>query len=533
MKQLKEKVRWSMLPLSYKLAVYFLLIVFAMLILLWTFQIVFLDSFYKTIKSTQVEQYAKQISISIRNDNNIETTISNASKRNEMSVYLYDTSSPIFLKRYTSDYNNPSGKSEFEEHQAYRYYRKALDNGGTYLGTTTTMTDTQTLRQFSDSLTAEEEQETLDTTRATEALREEVIAPRSASTERYENMVYAEIINLEDGKQNFLLINAMITPVSSVVDTLRIQLVIVSVTLVLFAIALSVYAARKIAHPLSKINKSAKELAKQNYDVEFTGSGYLEVKELNDTLNYARRELSKVEQLRQELIANISHDLRTPLTMIKGYGEVMRDLPGENTPENVQIIIDEASRLSSLVSDLMDLSKLQAGAMQLDAEVFCLTDSIRGIFQRYAKLKEQDGYNIVFNSSEDVFVNGDELKLGQVIYNLVNNAVNYAGEDKTVIVDQIVKNNRVRIEVTDHGVGIPPDKLEYIWDRYYKVDKEHKSAVIGTGLGLSIVKKILELHHAEYGVASKVDEGSTFWFEMDFVRMKKYIETEYEDLDGI
>ncbi len=502
-----KQTKWKLLPLKYKLAAYFLVIVCVMLVLLWIFQIVFLEGFYKSIKSTRVEQSAKQISVSIKN-NNLEDIVDNISRKNGLSVYVYDTSSPIFLKKYSCEYNNPIGGGDFQEHQAYKYYREALNHGGTFLGTTTTTAEIKNTKDFQEIIGKQ-------STEDSKGSSKEVILPKEASMNyRYDNMVYAEIIPLDNNSEYLLLINSMITPVSSVVDTLRIQLIIVSVILFLFAIILSLYAAMRISRPLSDMTKSAKELAKQNYHVEFNGNGYLEVKELNDTLNYARTELSKVEDLRQELIANISHDLRTPLTMITGYAEVMRDLPGENTPENVQIIIDEASRLSSLVTDLLDLSKLQAGTIKLEQTVFSLTDSINDIFRRYAKLKEQDGYNITFESDENVYVYGDELKLSQVIYNLTNNAINYAGDDKTVIVCQTVKDGAVRIEVIDHGDGIPQDKLEYIWDRYYKVDKEHKRAVIGTGLGLSIVKKILELHHAQYGVTSVEGQGSTFWFEL-------------------
>lgn len=497
-----------------------------MLVMLWIFQIVFLEGFYKSIKSTQVEQNAKQISVSIKNNSDVETIINEISKRNELSVYVYDTTSTIFLKKYSCDYNNPTGKSEFEEHQAYKYYREAYNNGGTYLGTTTMESDAKILEELANIFSGGNTDQELS------GVKDEKIYPSPQKESKYENMIYAEIITMDDGTEYFLLVNAMITPVSAVVDTLRIQLIIVSVILFIFAMGLSLYASRRISKPLSNMNKTAKELAKQNYNVEFTGSGYLEVKELNDTLNYARTELSKVEKLRQELIANISHDLRTPLTMIKGYGEVMRDLPGENTPENVQIIIDEASRLSVLVTDLLDLSKLQAGALTLDTDVFCLTDSIRNIFNRYSKLKEQDGYVIEFESNENVFVEGDELKMSQVIYNLMNNAINYVGQDKTVIVRQIVTDKTVRVEVVDHGAGIPQEKLDYIWDRYYKVDKEHKSAVIGTGLGLSIVKNILDLHKAHYGVTSQLNKGSTFWFELQCVEATK-IKKEEIDLDDM
>lgn len=506
MKQTKQNSWKKLLPLRYKLAMYFFVLVCIMITLLWVFQIVFLESFYKTIKSTRVEQGAQQISLSVKNGGNVSEIIDNISRKNGLSVYVYDTTSPIFLKVYSQNYNNAIDKSRFEEHQAYRYYREAAENGGTYLGTTTLESDLDAVEKFREIINGSNEEE-----KPTEPM-----SPENYAQYRYENLVYSEIIPVDDGESEYLLmIFCTITPVSSVVDTLRIQLIIVSAIVLLIAIVLSLYSARRISKPLSDMSKAAKELAKQNYDVEFEGTGYLEVKELNDTLNYTRKELSKVETLRQELIANISHDLRTPLTMIKGYGEVMRDLPGENTPENVQIIIDEASRLSDLVTDLLDLSKLQAGALTLESDAFCLTDSIKDIFKRYAKLKEQDGYNIVFESNEDVYVYGDELKMSQVIYNLVNNAVNYVGEDKTVIVQQIVKDKKVRVNVIDHGAGIPKDKLEYIWDRYYKVDKMHKSAVIGTGLGLSIVKKILDLHNAQYGVISKEGHGSTFWFEMD------------------
>ena len=272
-----------------------------------------------------------------------------------------------------------------------------------------------------------------------------------------------------------------------------------------------------VSKPIHDTTKEAKQLAQQNYDLTFSGGNYRELCELNDTLTYSAHELKKVDELRKELIANISHDLRTPLTMITGYSEVMRDIPGENSPENIQIIIDEANRLSQLVNDLLDISKLESGAVAMENKTLCLTDCIKGIFKRYTKLTEQGGYSIEFEYEKDVYIYADELRISQVLYNLINNAVNYAGEDKTIIVKQTVNDNEVRIEVIDHGVGIEEDKLEYIWDRYYKVDKEHKQAVVGTGLGLSIVKNILNQYDAKYGVDSILNQGSTFWFTMKIV----------------
>lgn len=138
--------------------------------------------------------------------------------------------------------------------------------------------------------------------------------------------------------------------------------------------------------------------------MRFDGKDYREVAELSDTLNATAKELGKNESLRRELIANVSHDLRTPLTMIIAYAEVMRDLPGENTPENVQVVIDEAGRLTNLVNDMLDMSKLQAGVMEKNDTVYNLTESIESVLERYNKLKEQDGYSIHFEYDRKVLV---------------------------------------------------------------------------------------------------------------------------------
>ena len=280
------------------------------------------------------------------------------------------------------------------------------------------------------------------------------------------------------------------------------------------SLVLAVVLSQKISKPIIKTNNAAKELAQGNYEVSFEGGDYREIRELNSTLSYAASELSKVEALRKELIANISHDLRTPLTMIGGYSEMMRDIPGENTPENAQIILDETTRLTNLVNDMLNLSRLQSGTQTLTLTEFSLTQEIREILARYNSLTKRDGYHIVFDYKEDVTVEADQVRMSQVIYNLVNNAVNYAGQDKEILVRQRLKPGFVRVEVIDHGEGIEPEKLELIWDRYYKVDKTHRRAVVGTGLGLSIVKSVLEMHSAKYGVESAVGEGSTFWFEL-------------------
>lgn len=525
MKQ-KGLKRWRLLPLRYKLSIYFMAFSACMLIFLWVFQLAFLETCYTFIKQAQVKDYAARVITAIQNGESSDT-ITGVLRRNEMSVYVYDSSDTILEKKYTGEFSNLAGRQTLDMHEVYSYYRLAKENNGKYtdvssfeekgFGVKINSGKSESPHVFIEN-TADTEDETVSSTEAAADDEEVTVDNRHF---KGENLIYAEIITLDDDSECFVLITALITPMDSVISTLRAQLIIVSFVFLLFSIILAFIVSKRISRPLGEINENVKQFAMRNYDVEFNSVGYLEAKELSDTLNLTCRELKKSETLRQELIANISHDLRTPLTMITGYSEVMRDIPGENTPENVQVIIDEANRLTNLVNDMLDLSKLQSGAIEIEKEDFCLTEAITDIFERYTKLREQEGYNIILKADKNAYVSADQIKIGQVIYNFINNAVNHCGEDKTVIVTQKVSDKRVRVEVTDHGAGIPEDKLEYIWDRYYKVDKDHRRGVIGTGLGLSIVKNILDLHGARYGVKSKPGHGSTFWFELECVYSEK------------
>lgn len=136
----------------------------------------------------------------------------------------------------------------------------------------------------------------------------------------------------------------------------------------------------------------------------------------------------------------------------------------------------------------------------------------------YAKFTDQYGYTIRFIHDNDAFVYADELRISQIVYNLVNNDINYTCRDKLLIVKQSCSESQVIIEIIDTGEGISQEKLPLTWDRYYKVDKNHKRAAIGTGLDLSIVKTILKQHHAKYGVKSTVGQGSIFWFKLDIYK---------------
>ncbi len=331
-------------------------------------------------------------------------------------------------------------------------------------------------------------------------------------------VVHVRLVSGEFGER-MILLNTEMVPVESTVSTLRLQLVYLSVVLLLIGMILAAVMSAVITKPIRSMSREAAKLAMGSYNVNFDGGNCRETAQLSEMLNRAAYELSGLDKMQKDLIANISHDLRTPLTMIAGYTEAMRDLPGEATPENMQIVIDETHRLSSLVNDMLEVSRYQSGTQTLHVTRFNFTDVIRRTVDRYAKLREKEGYQIIFEwDGGDVWVEADESRILQVVYNLVNNAINYTGDDKTVVIRQSIvadeEQREVLLEVIDTGCGIPKEDLPLVWERYYKVHDFHKRANMGTGLGLSIVKNILVLHGARFGVTSTIGKGSCFWFKL-------------------
>ncbi len=473
--------------------------------LLWLFQIVYLDKFYKLIKKNEANNVYNQLSVLVENnDENLEARINEIAGKHNYSVLLTNEKLSYL---YYADYNATSSLLNMPTNMFHKLVEAARDNNGTYSVTyigndNVTMSEDGSMPEFGGETINPEE----GSNRGFQQNR---------GQERGESVIHVSIIKNDQDENMVLMVNSVMTPVTATVETLKIQLLVITVVLVILAIIVGFVVSGIVAKPIITTNEAAKKLAKGDFSTNFTGKQYREIAELTDTLNYAAEELGKIEEYQRELIANVSHDLRTPLTMITGYGEVMRDLPGENTPENVQVIIDEANRLTNLVNDMLDISKLQAGVHELCLEEYNLTESIRQVLHRYNKLREQEGYVIEFEAQEDVFVKADKEKIYQVLYNLINNAINYTGEDKRVCIKQIVRENKVRIEISDSGEGIPESELRNVWERYYKVDKTHRRSIQGTGLGLSIVKNILILHESEFGVESEVKKGSTFWFELN------------------
>ena len=291
------------------------------------------------------------------------------------------------------------------------------------------------------------------------------------------------------------------------------------------AIKLDEVISHHISKPIVQMNKAAKGLAEGKFQVSFkTDEDINELNELATSLNYAKDELAKTDELRQDLMANVSHDLKTPLTMIKAYAEMSRDLHAKNKKkqeEDMNIIIDEVDRLTILVNDILELSSMQSNINELNKEDFDLIHLTEEIIHRYKVLQETENYVLEFNHKEkEIIIHADKKKLEQVIYNLINNAINYTGEDNKVIINIITKEKDILVEIKDTGKGIKEEDLPYIWDKYYKNKKKHKRNLVGTGLGLSIVKNVLQLHNYEFGVTSEKNKGSCFYFKISRTKQK-------------
>ena len=318
---------------------------------------------------------------------------------------------------------------------------------------------------------------------------------------------------LKDG--SYIYINSQLESLDSTNIVLKNQLLYLVIVVIFLSIIISFVISNTITKPIIMITDKAKKMGEGNLKVKFEHSNISEIDELSETLNFAKNEMVKTDDYRRDLMANVGHDLKTPLTLIKSYAEMVRDITYKDPKkreENLNVIIEETDRLNDLVTDILTLSKIEAGADTLDIEEYDLVAQVREIIEKFEILSVTENYTFKITSPKTATVHADRNKISQVIYNLVNNAINYTGDDQTVYIDVKENKNDYMVEIKDTGKGIDDETIKHVWDRYYKTEKKHKRNKVGTGLGLSIVKGILDAHKFTYGVKSKVGKGTNFYF---------------------
>ncbi len=447
---------------------------------LWLLQTVFLESFYDVMQKEHIKRLADEI---CNSGENTEQVIDKIAAENSILILLTDENGDIIYSadEYSPSYNkNPYSDSEHGwsknpyrasySEQAYRHLPEHYDDFLKKLGDNRSICYTIEHDDISNTL------------------------------------IYGQ--RLDNG--NILYVNTSVGAIGSAVSIIRLQLCAVTALALLVGSLIAIFISKRFSRPISQLSEQSLKMAEGNFYIDFKKGFCAETDKLADSLSYAADKIAETDKLRRELLANVSHDLRTPLTMIKGYAELIQDMDGEENANNdAEIIIREADRLSLLVNDILYYSKLQSGAVGFEFENINMSSLAETIAEQFSAICKTNGISISRSIEPDKYVTADEKRIQQVLYNLISNAAAHTKEGKSICICVFEKNGIIRTEIHDTGSGISSEELPHIWDRYFT------SKNGGTnGLGLAIVKEILTLHNANFGVDSKEGVGSTFWFEL-------------------
>ena len=445
--------------------------------IVWTLTSFFVDTYYSSLRSQEAVQVANGLEVQYKD---------NPAGFDEFAAQTASTNSVFIRVEDAAAYRVYDGRSGIQREENYKADVRYID------------------------------------ARLDEAVNNSVSAILKNKTgDKNTRLVYATKIHSYFGPAKLIII-APLEADRTTLNIIRKLLVYVSVIVMIIAIGLAFFLSRTLTRPIESLTSSAKEMSQGNYQVKFNGGSFTETKELARALNQASYEMEKTDFYQREIIANVSHDLKTPLTMIRSYAEKIIDISGDNPEKrnaDLHIIISETERLNNLVQDMMAVSNLQSNKVQLNKETFNIVGAAAEVFESFEVLNESEGYDIQFHPCKPVFVVGDKSKIMQVMSNFISNAVKYSGDNKFVDIQLKRSGKKVAFHCIDHGVGIPADEQSHVWDRYYRTSANHERDIEGTGLGLSIVKGILTLHNAMYGVKSEEGKGSDFWFEMDTVKI--------------
>lgn len=320
---------------------------------------------------------------------------------------------------------------------------------------------------------------------------------------------------------------------SSVINEFYIYIFIGAIGLI--AILTIIYS-NMISKPLIKLNSTATKMANLNFSEKCVVTGEDEIGNLASTLNFLSENLNssltslktandkltidienerKLEKMRKEFVAGVSHELKTPISLIEGYAEALKDgVAAENEKDYyLDVIIDESKKMGSLVFEMLDLSQLEYGKSKLNMEAFNVSSLLKSTIKKYSSIISEKNIEVISSFSEESYVFADRYRIDQVINNFFTNAIRHTPEAGVINVNLLDKDENILIEIENTGNHIQEEELEKIWDKFYRVDKSRNRALGGTGLGLSIVKNILNMHGSSFG-ASNTDTGVKFYFTL-------------------
>ncbi|MBE5064333.1 HAMP domain-containing protein [Lachnospiraceae bacterium DSM 108991] len=331
------------------------------------------------------------------------------------------------------------------------------------------------------------------------------------------------------------------SPLESIQETMGLFfrfLLIVGIAVIAGGILFVWYFSRRLTEPLRELAVLSARMADLDFNAKYTSGGGGEIGVLGENFNIMSQKLEntiselknanfrlqqdieqkeKMEKMRTDFMGNVSHELKTPIALIQGYAEGLKEGVSDD-PESREfycdVIMDEASKMNQMVKNLMTLNQLEFGDENVEFQRFDLTELIRGVLQSMEIMAQQKEAKVQFRQKDSVYVWADEFKAEQVVRNYVSNAFNHLDGDRVVDVKIIPAGEKVKVTVFNTGTPIPEEDVPHIWEKFYKVDKAHTREYGGNGIGLSIVKAIMDSFHQEYGV-NNYDNGVEFWFELD------------------
>ena len=337
---------------------------------------------------------------------------------------------------------------------------------------------------------------------------------------------------------NYLLMRCSLDSIRSNVSISNQFIFYIGILILAVGIILVWFFSRRISEPILELAELATQRAKLDFDATYTSGGADEIGILGESFNTMSDELKdkiselktanyelqkdikkkeQVETMRTEFIGNVSHELKTPIALIQGYAEGLKDGITDD-PESMEfycdVIIDEANKMNRMVKNLLTLNQLELGKDDTQFERIDITSLIWGVVQSLEIMAKQKEADIRINTQDPVFVWADEFKVEQVVRNYVSNALNHVDENRIVDIRIEEREGKIRVSVFNTGEPIPEEDIGHIWEKFYKVDKARTREYGGNGIGLSIVKAIMESFHQNYGVRN-YGNGVQFWFELD------------------
>lgn len=302
--------------------------------------------------------------------------------------------------------------------------------------------------------------------------------------------------------------------------------------------------ARRITRPIMELATLSEKMAGLDFDEKYTSGGSNEIGILGENFNKMSLQLEqtiselktannqlqqdieqkeKIENMRNEFLGNVSHELKTPLALIQGYAEGLKEGVNDDSESRefyCDVIMDEAGKMNRMVKNLLTLNQLEFGSDEVEFERFDVTGLVKGVISSCEILIQQAEATVSFIGDETVYVWADEFKTEQVVRNYLTNAIHHVENERRIEVRVIRREDKVRVTVFNSGKPIPEEDVPKLWDKFYKVDKAHTREYGGNGIGLSIVKAIMESFHQNYGV-NNFDNGVEFWFELDAGNARK------------